>query len=201
MFKRFKVLQAQQGFTLVELMVVVAIIGLLSAVAIPNFQKYQARAKTSEAKLQLSAAYTAESSFYADYNMYHSCLNYMGFDPSAEAASRYYTIGINVAAAIDTYAYGSAVNAGLNNDAALGCPQNLAPTANRTYFLAGKYIGNAIANNTHLPVTGIGAQQNTDNMTYTIGAAGVIQQKFTAASSSALTINQAKVLSNVRNGY
>ena len=42
----------EKGFTLVELMVVVAIIGLLSAVAIPNFQKYQARSKTSEAKTE-----------------------------------------------------------------------------------------------------------------------------------------------------
>lgn len=201
MFKRFKVLQAQQGFTLVELMVVVAIIGLLSAVAIPNFQKYQARAKTSEAKLQLSAAYTAESSFYADYNMYHTCLNYMGFDPSAEAASRYYTVGFNVAAAIDGQAFASAQNAGLNADAALGCPQNLAATNGRSFFNAGKTIGNQMTTNAQLPPTAIGPQQNSNNMTYTIGAAGVIQQKFIGASSSALTINQAKVLSNVRNGY
>ncbi len=46
--------KSENGFTLVELMVVVAIIGLLSAVAIPNFQKYQARSKTSEAKLQFT---------------------------------------------------------------------------------------------------------------------------------------------------
>ena len=58
-----KSLKRQDGFTLVELMVVVAIIGLLSAVAIPNFKKYQAKAKVSEAKLQLSAAYTAEQFF------------------------------------------------------------------------------------------------------------------------------------------
>ena len=48
-----KPLGRQSGFTLVELMVVVAIIGLLSAVAIPNFKKYQAKSKISEAKLQL----------------------------------------------------------------------------------------------------------------------------------------------------
>jgi len=43
----FQSLKRQDGFTLVELMVVVAIIGLLSAVAVPNFKKYQAKAKTS----------------------------------------------------------------------------------------------------------------------------------------------------------
>ena len=54
----------EAGFTLVELMIVVAIIGVLSAVAVPNFKKYQAKAKTSEAKIQLAAAYTAEQAFY-----------------------------------------------------------------------------------------------------------------------------------------
>ena len=53
-------LNNQSGFTLVELMIVVAIIGVLSAVAVPNFKKYQAKAKSSEAKVQLAAAYTAE---------------------------------------------------------------------------------------------------------------------------------------------
>ncbi len=61
----FKSFKRQSGFTLVELMVVVAIIGLLSAVAIPNFQKYQARTKTTEGKLQLAAIYAAEASFYS----------------------------------------------------------------------------------------------------------------------------------------
>ena len=69
-----KSLKRQDGFTLFELMVVVAFICLLSAVAIPNFKKYQAKAKTSEAKLQLFAAYTAKQSFYSDYDTFALCL-------------------------------------------------------------------------------------------------------------------------------
>ena len=49
-----KIFRSKKGFTLVELMVVVAIIGVLTSVAIPNFKRYQAKSKTSEAKIQLA---------------------------------------------------------------------------------------------------------------------------------------------------
>jgi type IV pilus assembly protein PilA len=48
-----------RGFTLIELMIVVGIIGILAAVAIPNFLTYQAKARQSEAKLALGSIYTA----------------------------------------------------------------------------------------------------------------------------------------------
>src|SRR5205085_2912765 len=132
----FKSLKRQDGFTLVELMVVVAIIGLLSAVAVPNFKKYQAKAKVSEAKLQLSALYTAETAFFSDYNIYHNCLAYMGFDPGPESANRYFAIGINTAAATAPSAMAAAVNSGLNST---DCPTNNAVGAGNT---------NAVSSNT-----------------------------------------------------
>jgi len=51
---------SQKGFTLIELMIVVAIIGILAVIAVPNFQKFQARAKQSEAKTNLKGIYTAK---------------------------------------------------------------------------------------------------------------------------------------------
>jgi len=54
---------AAKGFTLIELMMVVAIIGILASVAIPNFQKYQARAKASELKEMVSAIFRSEEAF------------------------------------------------------------------------------------------------------------------------------------------
>lgn len=204
-----KSLKRQDGFTLVELMVVVAIIGLLSAVAIPNFKKYQAKAKVSEAKLQLSAAYTAEAAFFSDYNIYHNCLAYMGYDPAGETPSRYYTVGINATAAIDNAAYSGAVNSGLNtadcsrtNAATIGATTGNS-SANATWFPAGKGVGGTIGSTTaFLPATTAIGTQTTGNVTYLIGAGGVVSADHTAsASASQLTISERKVLSVVRNGF
>jgi type IV pilus assembly protein PilA len=59
-------MKLQRGFTLVELMIVVAIIGILAAIAIPNFTKFQARAKQSEAKANLKGIYTAKHAAYGE---------------------------------------------------------------------------------------------------------------------------------------
>jgi type IV pilus assembly protein PilA len=216
-------LKRQDGFTLVELMVVVAIIGLLSAVAIPNFKKYQAKAKVSEAKLQLSAAYTAESSFFSDFNIYGHCLAYMGFDPNIERANRYYAIGFAPAGGVAiqgtgtptfTGAYGAAVNSGLNE---AGCPIAYASTIAAVYapavstpgptnfYPAGKGIGASVATlDTYLPTTAFADQSSAANMTFIIGAGGVIDgapASVAPATCSKLTINERKIIATASNGF
>ena len=56
--------QIQKGFTLIELMIVVAIIGILAAVALPAYQDYTVRAKVSELMLAVSAGKTPVAEFY-----------------------------------------------------------------------------------------------------------------------------------------
>lgn len=85
-----KWLRNPAGFTLVELMVVVAIIGILSAIAVPNFKKYQAKSKQSEAKIQLAAIYNSEVGTQSDYDTYATCLTLMGYEQSPRG---YYTVG------------------------------------------------------------------------------------------------------------
>jgi type IV pilus assembly protein PilA len=60
----------RKGFTLVELMIVVAIIGILAAIAIPNFLNFRLKAKTSEAKSNLGAVRSTEVAYFAEWNWY-----------------------------------------------------------------------------------------------------------------------------------
>ncbi len=60
----------RSGFTLIELMIVVAIIGILAAIAIPNFLMFQLRSKTGEAKLNLAAIRTAQEGYFAEFGSY-----------------------------------------------------------------------------------------------------------------------------------
>jgi len=72
-------LKKREGFTLIELMIVVAIIGILAAIAIPNFIKFQLRSKAGEAKVNLAGIRTAEESYFAEAG------TYMDFPPAPAA--------------------------------------------------------------------------------------------------------------------
>src|SRR5438270_1428341 len=80
----------RNGFTLIELMIAVAIIGILAAVAIPNFMKFQARSKQSEAKTNLKALFTAEKAFKLEKDRYSSLVGEIGFSPERNNRYAYY---------------------------------------------------------------------------------------------------------------
>ena len=63
----------QLGFTLIELMIVIAIIGILAAIAIPNFQNYQLKSKSGEAKFILGSIKTTSEAYRSEYDTYVAC--------------------------------------------------------------------------------------------------------------------------------
>ena len=81
-----------KGFSLVELMVVVAIIGILASVAVPSINKYMAKARQAEAKTNLDSLYTAEKAFAAEYTRYHTAFQAVGFAPEGKLR---YNIGFS----------------------------------------------------------------------------------------------------------
>lgn len=123
-----------RGFTLIELMIVVAIIGILAAIAVPNFLKFQARAKQSEVKMNLKAFYQATKAYFAA-NGEWAC-GFCGWSPEPGFKYTYLMGGANTKTAT-----------GNTCTAASGSVTGLAQTnPNPSSGAAGGFTAGAVAN-------------------------------------------------------
>ncbi len=177
-----KNVRRNEGFTLVELMVVVAIIGILSAVAIPNFKRYQAKSKTSEAKLQLAALYTAEMALQSEYDHYGSCLIFAGY---SAPMNNFYSVGFTGAAASN-----ASIRANQGNDCLAADPFQ---------FGAVKLVGGTMTVVGDIAATSI---VNGAGTSFTAEAVGYVSSDFAAAGTTDIwTINEQKTIDHGQFGF
>ena len=91
----------KKGFTLIELMIVVAIIAFLAVVSVPSFNRFLAKSKRAEAYMNLNSIYAAEKAYWAEHGKYSNKLsgpNSVGWQPGGYKGGGknekfYYTYG------------------------------------------------------------------------------------------------------------
>jgi len=85
-------MKENSGFTLIELMLVVAVVAILAAIAIPNYLKFVGKTRRAEVKYNLEAIFKAEVSWYSERNVFDSDFNTIRWKPVG--AIYYYTFSL-----------------------------------------------------------------------------------------------------------
>jgi type IV pilus assembly protein PilA len=113
--------QIQKGFTLIELMIVVAIIGILAAIAIPAYQDYTIRSQVTEGLNLAGAAKAAVAESFAQTGVWPANNTAAGVDVAANITGKYVTsVGIN--AGVITITYGKQANNAINSSTMIITP-------------------------------------------------------------------------------
>lgn len=108
-----------QGFTLIELMIVIAIIGILAAIAIPQFSAYRKRSYNSAAQSDIRNAATAQEAYYVEHRRYSDMLdNLIGTNYGLYNISQ--GVSVDVAGGIQSYTLTAYHSSGNRTFAILG---------------------------------------------------------------------------------
>ncbi|HHS0643026.1 TPA: pilin, partial [Neisseria meningitidis] len=103
----------QKGFTLIELMIVIAIVGILAAVALPAYQDYTARAQVSEAILLAEGQKSAVTEYYLNHGIWPANNSSAGVASSASDIKGKYVEKVEVAKGVIT---ATMLSTGVNNE-------------------------------------------------------------------------------------
>lgn len=90
----------EKGFTLIELMIVIAIVGILAAIAIPQFSSYRTRSYNSAARADLRNAITVQEAYFLDKKTYSAAVNDLAGVPYGLFTSK--NVDVSIAAASAT---------------------------------------------------------------------------------------------------
>lgn len=185
-----KILKNNSGFTLVELMVAVGITGALTSIAVPNYMKYVAKSRESEAKIALSAIYVGEKQFGVEYGFYNACLSKVGYQVPPPSATNYYTVGFkNTQASTPTCGTGGGVQC-------YQIPGASCTLGTETVYSANLKSGGTLPGEGDLTLpsgnlTGVGTTK------FSVGAVGSISS---GSNYDKWQIDQDKKISNVQSG-
>ena len=114
-------MKKQQGFTLIELMIVVAIIGILAAIAIPAYQDYTIRAQVSEGLNLSGGAKAAVTEFFQDRGSLPAQNNQAGLAAATDIVGKYVSGVANVQGVI-TVSYGGDAHTTINGQSIIMSP-------------------------------------------------------------------------------
>ncbi|MFN8943878.1 MAG: type IV pilin protein [Pseudobdellovibrionaceae bacterium] len=192
--KNVRVIKSNSGFSLVELMVVVAIIGILATVAIPSVNKYMMKARQAEVKTNLSAIYSANKAFSVEYNGFGTHFSIIGYAPEGQLR---YDVGFGTPPTLPYY-----TALGYNRTAALVDSSTTIDVCNASASVAARVVDGAsyfcgrMAEATGADPFPVGVVPTATTFTVfgrsRINKAGLVDDTW--------TMDQAKLLTNTVNG-